>query len=639
MKFNANLSFAKQLIIYLLIILFIGFLFISLALMNSLEQFISHNAYAQSNILAANVLDIFEREIKRIEQIPENITELQDKLTSNNLASIPEHILKCYPILIGCSVHYNPTYRKLGHTPHITAYRLSDGSIRQASGTACCDSDTPEPHRIIRKNDKQGYWIHSHIKNNKTIAYCQPICDKENTCGIVKIDFPLQTVTELICNYKLFHSGYIFIVDQSGEYITSKASHDTQPLVALNDLYNPAYSKLLEKIKQGKTGYSTISLHQSKYYIYHTPIKIMNWQLGIICAQDKILQSSDKLYILLFLCLGLGLLFLFIGIINIVRRLSFPLKQLALSARRIAEGQFNTPLITPKSNKEIRELYDSFRYMQQSIRDHIKRLQTTMAEKEKMNSEMILAQRIQQRFLPQHPLISENIELAAELRQSSEVGGDLYEFFQLDNRLYFAIGDVCGKGIPAALYMASVSNLFRYVASCNSSISDICSIINRHMCKDFSDDMYITMFMGIIDVNTGILTYTNAGQPYPLIILESGKSHFLDKAPDVPIGVIEEHKFKEHLYTLRKNMSILLYTDGITDAENANGQFYGKEKMIKLIESIPERSPAILLECLLEDIRRHGGNANTSDDMTLMVISYKGIPTHPILPGDGSFPD
>lgn len=159
------------------------------------------------------------------------------------------------------------------------------------------------------------------------------------------------------------------------------------------------------------------------------------------------------------------------------------------------------------------------------------------------------------------------------------------------------------------------------------------------MCKDFSDDMYLTMFMGIIDVNTGILTYTNAGHPYPLIIHESGITHFLDKAPDVPIGIIEEHKFKEHLYTLRKNMSILLYTDGITDSENTNGQFYGKEKMITLIESLPERSPAILLECLLEDIRRHSGKANTSDDMTLMVISYRGIPTHPIPPGDGSFPD
>lgn len=638
MKFNANLSFAQQLIVYLLIILFIGFLFISLALTNSLEQFISHNAYAQSNVLATNVLKIFEREIKRIEQIPENITDIQRKLTNDNISSLPEQVLRSYPMLIGCSIHYNPANKQFGRKPQPVAYRLSDGSIRQTSRTPPDEFYHLRTRKIIRQNGSRGYWIHSHVKNTRTIAYCRPIYDHETPCGVLKIDFPLNSITDL-SDYKLFHSGYIFIIDQSGRYITSQAIQDANSLLIHDNLTNPTCLNLLEKIKQGGTGYSSFSLRGSKYYIYYTPIKVLNWQLGIICAHDEILQSSDKLFLLLFLCLGLGLLFLFIGIINIVRRLSSPLKQLALSARRIAEGQFNTPLVTPKSNKEIRELYDSFRYMQQSIRDYIERLQITMAEKEQMNSEMILARRIQQRFLPQHPLIPENIELAAELRQSREVGGDLYEFFQVGNRLYFAIGDVCGKGIPAALYMASISTLFRYVANCHSSISAVCSITNRHMCKDFSDDMYITMFMGIIDVNTGILTYTNAGHPYPLIIHENGISHFLDKSPDIPIGVIEEYRFKEHTYTLRKGMSILLYTDGITDSENMNGQFYGKEKMKNLVDSLPERTPAIIVESLLEDIRLHCGKASSSDDMTLMVISYKGIPAHPLPSNDDSFPD
>lgn len=100
------------------------------------------------------------------------------------------------------------------------------------------------------------------------------------------------------------------------------------------------------------------------------------------------------------------------------------------------------------------------------------------------------------------------------------------------------------------------------------------------MCVDNGDDMYVTMFMGILDVNTGIMTYTNAGHPYPLIVHENGETNFLSNYPDVPIGILEDHNFTEHTYTIHKNNSLLFYTDGITDAENPTGQFYGKEKLI-----------------------------------------------------------
>lgn len=164
--------------------------------------------------------------------------------------------------------------------------------------------------------------------------------------------------------------------------------------------------------------------------------------------------------------------------------------------------------------------------------NYIERLKITTAEKEQYNSEMRLARRIQQRFLPRPILLPPNIELAADLRQCREVGGDFYEYFQLGNQLYFAIGDVAGKGTPAALYMASISKLFCYIASNNTSTAQICNLINKHMCDDADDDIYTTIFIGIIDINTGIMTFTNAGHPYPLIIHHNGQTSFLNKYPD-----------------------------------------------------------------------------------------------------------
>lgn len=352
----------------------------------------------------------------------------------------------------------------------------------------------------------------------------------------------------------------------------------------------------------------------------------MNWQIGIICPYNEILYSSGKLYFILFLSMGLGLLCLFIGIVNIVKRLSSPLLELAYSTRRVAEGQFDIVLPTPKSCKEIYDLYDSFHYLQQNLMNYIERLKITTAEKEQYNSEMRLARRIQQRFLPRPILLPPNIELAADLRQCREVGGDFYEYFQLGNQLYFAIGDVAGKGTPAALYMASISKLFRYIASNNTSTAQICNLINKHMCDDADDDIYTTIFIGIIDINTGIMTFTNAGHPYPLIIHHNGQTSFLNKYPDVPIGVLEEHEFSEHIYTFNKNTTLLFYTDGITDTENQSGQFYGQDKMIRCVEAQTVKTPAFIIQALLEDIHSHIGQGNQSDDLTLLAIKYKGIP-------------
>lgn len=139
--------------------------------------------------------------------------------------------------------------------------------------------------------------------------------------------------------------------------------------------------------------------------------------------------------------------------------------------------------------------------------------------------------------------------------------------------------------------MASISKLFRYIASNNTSTAQICNLINKHMCDDADDDIYTTIFIGIIDINTGIMTFTNAGHPYPLIIHHNGQTSFLNKYPDVPIGVLEEHEFSEHIYTFNKNTTLLFYTDGITDTENQSGQFYGQDKMIRCVEAQTVKTP------------------------------------------------
>lgn len=627
MNILKRFSFAEQLILFLLTALIVTFIFISWALTNSVEQFIGNNAYNQARTFAENAKNVFEKEISNIESIPAKITNINEKSDLQYTSNLPIMLMKIYPQLVGCSLHYNISNSKLENHIHIVAIRHPNGNI-QVEKTKQCPFGMPENHEILRQNKYAGFWVYSQVNQKKTLAYCYPIYQyNTQSPGYLKLDFPIKTITDIICVNKLYQYGYLFITDSLGNYLAhpflqSQDKFSFGKTNANNDLTDA----LKHKIIKGETGGYTYYDNNIKYFVYYEPIDCMHWRLGIVCPYNETLKSSHKLYWIIFICLGGGLLFLFIGIVKVVHLLSSPLKQLAYTARQIADGQFNVEIPHLKSSNEITELYDSFRYMQHNLVNYIEKLKISTAEREQRNSEMSLARRIQQRFLPHHILLPDNLQLAADLRQSQEVGGDFYEFFMLGNRLYFAIGDVSGKGTPAALYMVSVSKLFRYVACSHNSTAMICNIINKHMCEDAEDDMYVTMFMGIIDINTGIMTFTNAGHPYPLVIHENGETNFLSKYPDVPIGILENHNFSEHTYTIRKNNSLLFYTDGITDAENPAGQFYGKDQLVSCIKNMSQHSPKQIIQAILEDHKRHIASRKQSDDLTLLIIRFNGIP-------------
>ena len=599
MDVSAPSHFSRQLIFYLFIVLISVFGLISWFLTHSVKDFVRSNAYMQTQIFAENIPVIFEKEMLRLESIPANLLETTGCRTRDSLSVLPERLLLCHPQLIGCSLHDNVSNPDTTAHHHLVAIRETNGEIKSGHPRNCIFRP-PAKTQIIRQSG-HGCWIYSTIRQEKTLAFCYPLYDEDNRqTGFLKLDFPQKAIAELICNCKPEQYGQLFIIDSSGNYLVSpfpqQHVHDFQP---------------------------ASSCHEP-YFVHYAPIPCLNWQLGIVCPSCPVLNACHQLHWSVLACLGGGLLFLFFGIANIVHRHSSPLKQLTYAAHRIAEGDFSTPIPTLKYSYEINELCNAFRYLQHNLTDYIKKLKISTAEQEQRKSEMKLAQKIQQRFLPHNITLPPQIQLSAELHQSREVGGDLYDFFILDNRLYFAIGDVSGKGIPAALYMVSVSRLLRYVACSQTSTAQICNIINRHLCEDDEDAMYITMFVGILDIRTGMLTYTNAGHHNPLVIRKDGTISNFPQHLDYPIGIWENHSFTEDTYTFPANSSLLFYTDGITDAENPDGQFFGKERLIKCVERTATASPRQITQAILEDITKHIDSCKQSDDLTLLLVRFTG---------------
>lgn len=619
---------AQRLIIYLLATLVLTFFLIFFIVITNSRKFINKNASELAHIMAINTINTLNRRVVEIERIPQAIASLYGDITPENAHLLPARLLVGYSQFVSCSVAYDSTQCGLNHPMYYSAYRVNKDSI----ASFCNKRDlfySLNPKHALRINSQNGFWIKIGSAPNIIVSYCAFLKEPgKRPFAILKIDFSMQELTNFINDFHFFRNGYLLIIDKHGNFI---AHPDANALNTSNISTYQKSKKILaenvyEPFMQGKSGFGIFSKNGINHFIYYTPIPNIDWRIGVVCPHSEILFSSSSFIFLLLLTLSIGLSFLFWASFKIAYTVSHPLKEFSSSVRKAAEGNFDVPLPENSSTKEIHELHRAFQYMQQNLMAYVGELKTNAAANERINAEMKLAKKLQRRFLPRLTNCPDSIELFSELRQSYEVGGDLYDYFIMDQKLFFVVGDVSGKGTPAALYMASIMKLFRNVSSQSHSTAEICSIINTYMCQNNGpdDDMYITMFVGILDILTGKMTFTNAGHPYPFVIQSKSEVLPLDNYPDAPIGIVDEHPFNEYVYDLKPNSLILLYTDGVTDAEDAGARFYGGKRFEVCVRQAAGSGPQFMINAIMDNIKEFIGDAPQTDDLTLLSILYKG---------------
>lgn len=264
---------------------------------------------------------------------------------------------------------------------------------------------------------------------------------------------------------------------------------------------------------------------------FYTSIPHIGWSVGNVCPPDIILKELDTISKQIIFVSLAGMLILFFIIYIIIRRLVDPLAQFSQSARIIATGRFNVKLPQVNSHDEIKTLHDSLAYMQQSLFDYVVKLRETTASKERIESELSIAKEIQMGMVPKTfpPFPGRHdVDLYAILQSAKEVGGDLYDFFIDSDRLYFIIGDVSGKGVPASLFMAIARSLFRTISHNIDSPSEIITRMNNSISENNESNMFITLIVGILDLQTGKLKLCNAGHNPPALIFPDGSVSFME---------------------------------------------------------------------------------------------------------------
>jgi sigma-B regulation protein RsbU (phosphoserine phosphatase) len=322
------------------------------------------------------------------------------------------------------------------------------------------------------------------------------------------------------------------------------------------------------------------------------------------------------------LVLALGSLMAVVGAGTISR----PIANLTAMTRRIAGGDFTQRIDIPARN-EIGVLAASFNEMTRRLNESIESLKETTAAKERIESELKIAHEIQMSMVPKtFPPFPDRREfdVFATLVPAREVGGDFYDFFFIDDdRLLFAIGDVSGKGVPAALFMAVVKTLLRATAGTAADPGDILRRLNDDLSRDNESCMFVTLFCGILHVGTGEIDYSNGGHNLPFHLHGRGLTP-LDNPGGGALGVAENGVYPSARLRLGPEESLFLYTDGLTEAMDVAGELFSDERLEQLLRRTRAPGPRQLLGLVVEEVNAFSAGAPQADDITGLVLRYAG---------------
>ncbi|MBL0176024.1 MAG: SpoIIE family protein phosphatase [Ignavibacteria bacterium] len=266
----------------------------------------------------------------------------------------------------------------------------------------------------------------------------------------------------------------------------------------------------------------------------------------------------------------------------------------------------------------------------EKTRDLQSMLKLAQSEREQLvaiQHELTVARRIQQSILPKQippQTNGQEFGLHANMIAAKEVGGDFYDFFMIDpRRLGFVIGDVSGKGVPAAIFMAMSRTIIRATALRGLPPGECLTIVNGLLAEDSDSAMFVTVFYGVLHLDTGEMEFTNAGHNIPYVLHADGSLEPIPGTNGLVLGIIEGVSYEQARMHLLPGDSVFLFTDGVTEAMEVDGGMYGEERLEALLPSLGSTQPELLVQGVFDDVRLYATGAPQSDDITCLALRYR----------------
>lgn len=538
-------------------------------------------------------------------------------------------------ILNGCSISFEPYfYPSEGLYYSCYSNRVDNTVLSQQEGNDEYQYFYREWY-LLPKLLNQSCWTEPYtdqeeaddgsMDSKMSVSYCRPLTSKDDSfIGSLSLDISLEWLSETISHVKPYPNSYSILISRGGTFLV----HPNPELLFYQTIFTdglvnpqPELWQLGQDMVSWKEGMSEFTRDGNTYYVFYKPMMTTGWSVGLVCTEKDIFGSFIHFQTIVVLIVLVGLLLMFALFARIIRHHLSPLRDLASQAEEIASGHFDNLIPQTRRQDEIGVLNRSFRFMQSSLVNYIKELTETTAKKERIEGELQIARNIQMGMVPRvFPPFPDrkDIDLFASITPAKEVGGDLYDYFIQNEKLYFCIGDVSGKGVPASLFMAVARNLYRLLSQQGLPPSEVARYINDTLAENNEELMFVTMFLGVVDLSTGVLEYCNCGHNPPVVL--DGGPRFLDCLPNTPIGISVGLEFQGQRIDSFKDTPLLLYTDGLNEAENISHEELGNDRMMAAIASAPFTTAEELISRLRITVAQHVGTAEPSDDLTMLCI-------------------
>ena len=541
------------------------------------------------------------------------------------------------PVLSGCSISFEPDFFK-GHY-YYSAYSGYVGGALETEQEG--DEDYQyfyldwylQPKLLNQPCWTEPYndWDQDDAEDRQTqrmVSYCKPLTTSDGFIGAISLDISLKWLSDNLASVQPYPHSYSILISRGGTYLVHP---DPDKLFYQTIFTEGLISPKPEQDELGKSmlaleaGYKRLLIDGKRSYVFYTPLKATGWSMAIVCPESDIFGRFNRLRRLITTIDVLGLLLLFFLCFRVIRSAVRPLSDLARQAEDIASGHFDTVLPENTQPDELGTLSRSFADMQSSLVSYMDELTRTTANKVRIERELQIAQNIQMGMIPQvFPPFPErkDIDLYASMMPAREVGGDLYDYFIQGRRLYFCIGDVSGKGVPASLFMTVVLNLFRAAGKQGLLPAEIAHQINETLTDGNEQLMFVTMFIGAIDLQTGKLDFCNCGHNPPVILPPDGKPVFLSCKANTAIGVLSDAVFEGEYADGFKDTPLFLYTDGLNEAENPDHELFGSDRLLAVLGE-PFTDAETVVKRMQAAISDHVAGADASDDLTMLCLEIK----------------
>ena len=491
-------------------------------------------------------------------------------------------ILESTGHLEGCGIAFVPYYYPSKGRLYELYVHKSDGVVRQIAGPGHDYTQMEFYKKVIETN--QPYWSDPYVDtvgNSKMIStFSVPLQNQGKTVAVMAIDMPLDWMADTIEHRHIHLSSFNLLLTEDGRPIVQPNAqhvnaHDVEQVIALiND-------STVSRSPSSSTRSTVIDFKSkadgSKGRIYYANMRGKpHWQLVLVCYDKEVYGELNGMTLSIFLLILLTMVVM--GFI----------------VHRFARNE--------------------------------RRLQRANLEQERIGGELRVASAIQQSMLPNSADGREqrdDVEACGMLRPAKEVGGDLYEYFVRDEKLYFCIGDVSGKGVPASLVMAVTQAIFLASAQHTSHPAHIMQTLNRSGCRGNSRNMFVTLFIGVLDLPTGRLRYCNAGHDAPVLMTENGPQ-WLDVKPNLPLGIVADFEYAAQECQLPPQATLLLYTDGVTEAMNEQHKQFGRERLSNCLQAGAVTAKQVV-DTVLQAVDEFVDGAEQSDDLTMLALRYTPV--------------